>query len=76
MYEALRTALLDADYAVVAAAAGSLSTLTGRDLGTAPEPWAELAEERGAGLFADAKPYEPRRYREPPGFFGKLLGGD
>ena len=76
VFEALRAALLDADYAVVSAAADALATLTGRDLGTAPEPWAELAEQRGADLFADARPYEPRGYREPPGFLGRLLGSD
>ena len=74
VYEALRRALLDADFAVVAAAAESLATLTGEDLGSAPEPWRDLAEEKGADLFVDARPYVPRAYEEPPGFFGKLLG--
>ena len=74
VYEALRRALLDADFAVVAAAAESLATLTGEDLGSAPEPWRTLAEQKGANLFADARPYVPRDYREPPGFFGRLLG--
>lgn len=76
VFEALRTALVDTDFAVAAAARESLKTLTGRDAGAEPDAWGELSNQLGPELFAEAKPYQPRVYEEPPGFFRRLLGAD
>lgn len=71
VYESLVAALSDSDFSVVRAAHRSLTTLTGRDLGSEPGPWVQWAQQEPRNLFDRQRPYTYRPYDKPRSFWDK-----
>ncbi len=72
VFDALVGALTDHNFGVVKAAADSLATLTGQDLGTDGGRWLDFADAAGADLFRNRRQYTYTPYQSPPGTIDKL----
>lgn len=73
VFDALVGALGDRDYGVRTAAAASLQTLTGQDLGVDPTVWITWSQDKPADtIFADAQPYTWQPYIKPRGMWSKM----
>ncbi len=73
VFDALVSALTNAEYGVAHAARRSLTTLTGNDAGPEPADWNAWASRRSGPqeIFANAQPYTYRRYVDPPGLLDR-----
>lgn len=71
VFNALVAALDDTQHGVVYAAAKSLKTLTGEDLGASGAKWLEWREQNPATVFAKQKDYYWEPYRQPRGFLDR-----
>lgn len=72
VFDNLVAALSDADHSVVSAAADSLATLTGRNLGNDARDWLKWAESNRGSLFTNQQTYTYLPYQRPKGWFGTL----
>jgi len=72
VYSSLVSALDDTRHGVVLAAAKSLATLTGTDLGIAGNSWLTFRDKQGANLFANQQVYTWQPYTPPRGFTDKI----
>jgi hypothetical protein len=71
-FDALVSALLDADYGVAANARTALAMMTGAELGDEPAAWLAWAEDRRGDLFAERQRYGYRPYVPPPSLVERL----
>lgn len=73
VFDALVGALNDRDFGVRKAAARSLATLTGQDMGTDGTRWLAWADQKPEeAIFADARPYTWQPYVKPRGVFDRM----
>lgn len=73
VYDALVGALDDPEYGVSRAAADSLHTLTGADLGRDARDWLAWGRENRRRLFDDGALYTYQPYDDPPGWLYRTL---